>query len=155
MAKLDFRCPITHAGCQDCSLYRGRHYFLPFCKYYRNRTKDSVDPARLPPITAESFSEIFNIMEPWQSETILSIASDSDHGSKIKVTNMETDGVRYCSLEELKTLDWENPEQMRLVNGHQITSWNQLVGIASAMMEQGDEEIELYEGPRSMLLGEE
>lgn len=153
MAKLDFRCPITHVVCKDCSLYRGRHYFLPFCRYYRDRTQNPVDPARPAPVTAESFKEMFGIVSAWEDETTPSVEPESFRGGRIKVIDAETDESRYCSLEELKTLDWDNPEQMRILNGCQITSWRQLAGMVSSMMEQGDDEIELYDAPRFMLLG--
>jgi len=28
-------CPYSHQLCQECSVFRGRHYFLCFCKDYR------------------------------------------------------------------------------------------------------------------------
>jgi len=35
MAKEDMLCPFTGKLCGECPLYRGRHYYLCFCKSYR------------------------------------------------------------------------------------------------------------------------
>ena len=35
MAKIDMVCPFSHRLCDECPLYRGRHYYLCFCKKYR------------------------------------------------------------------------------------------------------------------------
>jgi hypothetical protein len=35
MAKLKMICPYSHQLCRECSVFRGRHYYLCFCKDYR------------------------------------------------------------------------------------------------------------------------
>jgi hypothetical protein len=35
MAKEDMLCPFSGKLCRECSLYRGRHYYLCFSKKYR------------------------------------------------------------------------------------------------------------------------
>ena len=35
MAKTRVICPFSGRLCEECSLYRGRHYFLCFCEKYR------------------------------------------------------------------------------------------------------------------------
>jgi hypothetical protein len=35
MAKEDMLCPFTGKLCRECSLYRGRHYYLCFSEKYR------------------------------------------------------------------------------------------------------------------------
>jgi len=35
MAKLKMLCPYSHQLCKECSVFRGRHYYLCFCKNYR------------------------------------------------------------------------------------------------------------------------
>jgi hypothetical protein len=35
MAKEDMICPFSGKICQECSIYRGRHYYLCFCQHYR------------------------------------------------------------------------------------------------------------------------
>ena len=35
MAKARMICPFSAKLCKECALYRGRHYYLCFCKEYR------------------------------------------------------------------------------------------------------------------------
>ncbi len=35
MAKTKMMCPFSNKLCEECALYRGRHYFLCFCEKYR------------------------------------------------------------------------------------------------------------------------
>jgi len=35
MAKTGMLCPFSGKLCVDCSVYRGRHYYLCFCENYR------------------------------------------------------------------------------------------------------------------------
>ncbi|MGD9115555.1 MAG: hypothetical protein PVJ61_00010 [Dehalococcoidia bacterium] len=43
MAKQDMICPFSGRLCQQCSLYRGRHYYLCFNKQYRGHLKEGKD----------------------------------------------------------------------------------------------------------------
>ena len=35
MAKTRMMCPFLGEPCKECPIYRGRHYYLCFCKKYR------------------------------------------------------------------------------------------------------------------------
>jgi hypothetical protein len=35
MAKANMICPFSGTICQECPIYRGRHYFLCYCERYR------------------------------------------------------------------------------------------------------------------------
>jgi hypothetical protein len=35
MAKTKMLCPFSDKLCEECPLYRGRHYYLCFCSKYR------------------------------------------------------------------------------------------------------------------------
>lgn len=35
MAKERMVCPFSNRLCEECALYRGRHYYLCFCREYR------------------------------------------------------------------------------------------------------------------------
>jgi hypothetical protein len=145
MAKLNLLCPIAHVSCSDCALYRGRHYFLPFCKLSAKRVgsrKEAVKPEQL-------FEAFDTLMEPWRAEKSTATAK---RPIRLKVIDMETSEFRYAELEELRTRDWDNVQMMRLVDGRQITSWEKLAEIVRFMAEEGHEEVELYEAPRFMLL---
>ena len=44
-------CPFSGRLCEECSLYRGRHYFLCFCEKYRgylNGQGDTTERAASP-----------------------------------------------------------------------------------------------------------
>ena len=41
MAKEDMICPFSGQLCKECALYRGRHYYLCFCKKYRGHLEKS------------------------------------------------------------------------------------------------------------------
>jgi hypothetical protein len=125
---------------------------MPFCKLYRERTKSTGNPVNPEPVTAESVRELSHMLEPWKAEGGLSAKLESYRGVNIRITDMENDTVRYCRLEELEPWDWGNPEQVRLIDGRQVTSFDQLVGMVAFMKEEGQDEIDLFEGPRFMML---
>jgi len=35
VAKTEMVCPFSNKACEECALYRGRHYYLCFCTKYR------------------------------------------------------------------------------------------------------------------------
>jgi hypothetical protein len=41
MAKEKMLCPFSGKMCQECPLYRGRHYYLCFNQHYRGHLKDA------------------------------------------------------------------------------------------------------------------
>jgi hypothetical protein len=41
VAKEDMICPFSGKLCKECALYRGRHYYLCFCKKYRGHLEKS------------------------------------------------------------------------------------------------------------------
>ena len=46
MAKENMLCPFSKKLCQECPLYRGRHYYLCYCSDYRGHletSKNQVD----------------------------------------------------------------------------------------------------------------
>ena len=69
MAKTDMMCPFSGRLCEECSLYRGRHYYLCFCEKYRGYLSDAADDNGSPgysasrPGAAKKF-EIPAIMKP-------------------------------------------------------------------------------------------
>ena len=149
MTKQDLLCPISHTLCKDCTLYRGRHYFLPFCKLYGgNYVGKSEENIRPRSINAKDFEAFNNLLEPWRKTQP---KADAKMG-KLKVIDMEDGGVRLCEFDEAKTWDWDNPTIMRIVDGRQITSWDKLIEISSYLIEKGCQEVELYEAPRFMML---
>jgi hypothetical protein len=41
VAKQKMMCPISDRLCEECALYRGRHYYLCFCQKYRGYLGES------------------------------------------------------------------------------------------------------------------
>jgi hypothetical protein len=41
MAKQEMICPFSGGLCEECPLYRGRHYFLCFCDQYRGHLNET------------------------------------------------------------------------------------------------------------------
>ena len=47
MAKTRMMCPFSNKLCEECALYRGRHYYLCFCKKYRGYLDESEEVTRV------------------------------------------------------------------------------------------------------------
>lgn len=151
MAKINMLCPFNHKLCDECPLYRGRHYYLCFCQKYRGYIGESEEHAK------SSFAQhpvdlvtIWKQLEPWADTGLL---PGTKPKINLKVIYMESGETRGCDLDEAKTWDWSNPEMMRIIGGRQITSWDKLVEIASFKAKKGYREVEVYEAPRFIMLG--
>jgi hypothetical protein len=46
VAKEEMICPFSHRICAECALYRGRHYYLCFCREYRGYLGAAGDVAK-------------------------------------------------------------------------------------------------------------
>ena len=56
MAKLKMLCPYSRQMCRECSVFRGRHYYLCLCKEYRGyvgEEKDKPEPKKVSPAGKE------------------------------------------------------------------------------------------------------
>jgi hypothetical protein len=137
-------CPFTHSLCAECALYRGRHRYLSLSKQdgadCTNKIKehDSVDSKALK-----------NFVEPWASK---SIQAKSEPMIRLKVIDMESGETRIYESNEAKTWDWSNPVIIRIIDGRQVTSLNNLIEILFYKAEKGYQEVEVYEVRRFMLL---
>jgi hypothetical protein len=117
---------------------------------YGSRSDGSGNSISREPVTADHFKAFDELLEPWRA---IKLDETGDRQIRIKFIDMESSEFKYVELDELKTLDWKDPQTMRLLDGRQITSWDHLAKMVELMAEEGREEIELYEGPRFMLLG--
>ncbi len=147
MAKTDMLCPFTHRLCDECALYRGRHYYLSFCKQYRGYIGQSKENAKSS--ASADIEALKNWVEPWSRA---GCRPEAELKVKLKVIDMESGETRVCQLDEAKTWDWSNPQLLRVVGGLQITSWDKLVEILCHKAEKGYQEVEVYEAPLFMLL---
>lgn len=148
MAKIAMVCPFNRKLCDECSLYRGRHYYLCFCEKYRGYIGEAEGKTRAGsdrhPV---DFHALMKLMEPWAGHR-----PEVEPKIKLKVIDMESGEVRVCPLDEAKTWDWDNPKMVRVVSGFHIASWDKLVEVASFKARKGYQEVEVYEGPRFMML---
>ena len=149
MAKTNMLCPFNYRLCEECPLYRGRHYYLSLCKKYRGyigepvrNTKSSTNHQSV------DFETLGRLAEPWADRR-----QEAEPKVKLKVIDMESGKVRVCELDEAKTWEWGNPEIMRMIGGVQITSWDKMVELVSFKAKKGYQEVEVYEAPRFILLG--
>jgi hypothetical protein len=149
MAKINMLCPFSHRLCDECPLYRGRHYYLCFCDKYRGYIGESKESTKSgTDHHSVDFQALRKLMEPWAGRRV-----EAEPKVKLKVIDMESGKVRVCKLDEARTWDWGNPEMMRMIGGVQITSWDKLVELVSFKAKKGYQEVEVYEAPRFMLLG--
>lgn len=66
MAKIDMVCPFSQRLCEECPLYRGRHYYLCFCEKYRGYIDQPGKRAKS--IVAQKpvdFQALWKRLEPW------------------------------------------------------------------------------------------
>jgi len=151
MAKINMLCPFSHRLCDECPLYRGRHYYLCFCKKYRGYIGESKENAKSGVLRhSVDFQALWKLVEPWAG---VAIELETSRQIQLKVIDMESGETRVCQLEETKTWDWSNPETMRIIGGLQITSYDKLVELIPFRVKKGYQEVEVYEAPRFILLG--
>ncbi len=149
MAKIDMVCPFTQRLCDECPLYRGRHYYLCFCEKYRGYIGEAEgDTGSGSDQHSVDFHALMKLMEPWAGHR-----PEAEPKVRLKVIDMESGATTVCELDEAKTWDWGNPEMMRMIGGIQITSWDKLVELVSFKAKKGYQEVEVYEAPCFILLG--
>jgi hypothetical protein len=71
MAKERMICPFSKRLCEECALYRGRHYYLCFCQKYRGYLGESGEDTRedIRPIPGARANGKFEIPLPSQLPT--------------------------------------------------------------------------------------
>jgi hypothetical protein len=128
-------CPFTHRACTECGIYRGRHRHLL--------------PANGPGVdrVAEYFKAIESEVSPKQ-ET----GKEKAPVITLKVIDMENRKIKVCEYAEARAWDWGDPTIMRLIDGWQVKSYDNLIDILRHKEEQGHKEAEMQECPRFMLL---
>lgn len=71
---------------------------------------------------------------------------------RLILLDRETGEERVCTLDEVETWDWTDPEIWRIVNGWQIASFGELVYLLSLKADKGVEEMQMLQSPRFMML---
>jgi hypothetical protein len=150
MAKTTMVCPFSNKLCIDCEIYRGRHYYLSLCEQYRGylgKTKGNVK--------SRAFQDSYNLeaFKKWVAPWFGKRNPENELQIRLKVIDMESEETRVCTLEETKTWDWTDPVIMRFIDGIQVTDRDKLIELLTYKAKKGFTEVELYKGPRFMLLG--
>jgi hypothetical protein len=80
MAKTKMVCPFSNKVCEECALYRGRHYYLCFCTKYRGylgKTGEGTK-VKLPFLPGASQNPKFEIPPKIQTKAIDPFATDHE-----------------------------------------------------------------------------
>ncbi len=149
MAKADMICPFSRKMCKECEIYRGKHYFLCYCRSYRGYLGGpKAGTQSISQINQINFKALEEKLNPWTGT-----AGDTKQPEiTLKILDLETNKVRVGSLGEAKNWNWKDARIMRIIDGRHITSWNGLCEMLRYKAEKGFREVELHEGPRFMLL---
>ena len=72
MAKTEMVCPFSNRVCEECALYRGRHYLLCFCEKYRGHLSKTgeVTKANLPFLPGAKSNPKFEMPSKIQTRAI-------------------------------------------------------------------------------------
>jgi hypothetical protein len=152
MAKTPMRCPFNDKLCIECTLYRGRHYYLCNCEHYRGYIKPTNKVITHGRIESAGFDKIKELLEPWSVMPNKVKENAFEPKIKLKIIDMESGKLSTCEPAEAKTWEWDNPSIMRIINGSQINSWTKLAEIMQYQEEKGAKELVIYEGPRFMMI---
>lgn len=150
----DMVCPFTDTSCEECGVYRGRHYYIQKCQKKQDRVREPGDHAYPAVAHPDELKAYFQALE---NELVMSrpatgLRAQEDLNIRLKVIDVENGVTRVCPLEEAQTWDWANEDVMRLIDGQHIKSWDQLIEVLSRKADKGYQEVKLYEAPRFMVL---
>ena len=152
MAKTPMRCPFNDKLCVECTLYRGRHYYLCNCEHYRGYIKPKNKVITDGKLESVGFEKIKWLLEPWSVAPNKVKENAFDPKIKLKIINMETGNMSTREPAEANTWKWDDPTIMRIVAGHQVDSWTKLAEIMQYQEEKGAKELVIYEDPRFMMV---
>lgn len=63
MAKIKMICPYSHRLCSECATFRGRHYYLCFCKQYKGYLGDKKDEGSLKDGNEDKMHDLFRFKD--------------------------------------------------------------------------------------------
>ena len=150
MAKLPVRCPFNGRLCIECTLYRGRHYYLCNCEHYRGYIKPSNKVNTDIQCETVDFKKIKGLLDPWS--TTSNTADENELKIKLRLFDVENSKEAIYDLKDAKTWTWDDPTIMRVIARTHVNSWEKLLEIARYSEEKGLGELAIREAPRFMLL---
>jgi hypothetical protein len=136
-------CPFSKSRCTECAIYRGRHQYMAFSGEHQGCANGPDDHI------AAYFQAVEECLDPWADSGVRMI---NEPRIRLRVVDVESGETKICEFNETKTWDWDNPEMMRLVDGRQVKSFDNLMDIVCYKAEKGYEEVKIYEAPRFMIL---
>jgi hypothetical protein len=151
MAITNMVCPFSTKICSECAYYRGRHYYLSLCENYRGYigSRGHSIQSNGHPKTIPDFETMGNLVEPWRM-----VKDPSDEKIlPLRLIDMESGATKKHNYDEAESWDWENPFMIRTIDGRHITSWKQFREIVNHKAKKGAKVVDVYEGPRFILLG--
>ena len=72
---------------------------------------------------------------------------------RLLVVDPESGASKVIRFDEAKSWDWSSQELVRLVDGWEVRSLDQLAQVLLYKVSKGHQEVKVYEAPRAMLLG--
>ena len=150
MAKLPVRCPFNGRLCIECTLYRGRHYYLCNCENYRGYIKPNNKINKEIQHETVDFEKIKDLLDPWS--TTSNTADENELKIKLRLFDVENSKEAIPDLKDAKKWTWDDPTIMRIIAGTHVNSWEKLLEIARYQAEKGAAELGIREAPRFMLL---
>ena len=148
MAKLPMRCPFNEKMCEECQLYRGRHYYLCANEHYRGYIKSERKVKRDINVAPLDIKTIKRLFEPW---SVTDNKLDGTSKMQLKVVDLERGTTTIYTVDEAKKWNWDDPRTMRTIFGGQVASYKKLLEIVRFQEEKGVKEITIIEAPRFML----
>lgn len=144
MAKINMICPFSKRLCQECAIYRGRHYYLCFCEEYRGYIDQPEEntKAEIKQPVAERLS-LHDLMKPTNHR----YPEDYQLKLKLRVIDVDDGSTEVCDIGEAKTWDYNSQITMITVAGRQITSWDHLTDVLSSKTYDGRLEVEVHKLP--------
>ncbi len=127
----DFCSVWSHGDCAACDDHRERD---GLCAGYTTKP----NPNHTPKFDSGASTPVMKGSEPLPD-------------IRLKLINVEQKTQRMVDLEETKTWEWGNPDQMRLIGDWQIKNLETLLFILREKKSKGVDEVTMYESPRCIL----
>jgi len=130
-------CPFTHSPCSFCAIYRGRHYYAGFCGAH---DKKEIDYRAF----FFEFEDLKDLHGTKSEEELPNV--------RLRLIDMESGNTKICELQEARDWDFTTPDVIRMINGIQITSFDNLIRIIKFLKKYESGTVDIYEAPLFMLL---
>jgi hypothetical protein len=142
MDKGKFICPFTHKTCHECVLYRGRHCFID------NHLQDKAQRSN-PADIKDDFQTLFEALKPQPDDSVRAGVLPQ---IPLRIIDVENGTSELRPLDEARQWNWRDEQTVRMIDGSQLTSWDDLLAVMVHKAAKGYPEVKLYVAPRFMVL---